>query len=682
MKTPTTVRRPHSGHAAGGSPRVDPDSKSVDHGAPSRVSSNVKKGMFLVLMITVWWFVASSGLLSTSTSIGSGSVTLRRPLGARKGHKDSLKEREQRATRFIGNAKEVGEGLCIFALPKAMIEPFKSRQMRALSSWAMLREHFPTTIVLIGDAEGIAEAAREYGAIHVNEKVKVDQNNIPMLEDVWNKGERQCKSDIVMYVNADIYIEPDELKHVVITASELPLPFVITGVRYNIPEDRFGLIDWKSYGQRFQDDAQDYFIFRKGTIRFPTGLTMFYSFDSYLTLYGSNNFAYSVDASDFIHAYHFNHPYVATSSEHLSHDMAAPERVANRDRVKQYFYPGKDPTTYELNSSVKIMSVYVDRNGEMQYRLPHPPGWPPLFGRASVPERISGTYNSVSAAWVPDDGPRVEPWMYEYEDSTSNVKEDVCIFTMPERMTPPFAEPQYIAIASLAQLRQYIPAKIILVGNAEGVGTVAREFGLYHFNKQVSVDEDGLPLMQDLFHDGEFLCEAKLMMYIKPDVSVKAYRLQHVIGLLHKMEKPFLVTGARHTVKGATFGVGMWEDKAVPVAGSSTKAADYFIYLRGTISFPAGMHMFYTWNQYIVGFAYKVFGPDRTIDATPYLVPYHFDHPFEPTWARGLSHDLHNWQRATNHNKAVESLEPSPLNVDIDKLGTKVTPEGLLAKLW
>lgn len=96
--------------------------------------------------------------------------------------------------------------ITLFAVPK----PFRGHigiiQRNAIRSWTLLDPR--PEIILLGDEEGIAEAAAELGVRHVPELAR-NEFGTPLLNDVFEKAGRLASSDLLAYVNADIILLED-----------------------------------------------------------------------------------------------------------------------------------------------------------------------------------------------------------------------------------------------------------------------------------------------------------------------------------------------------------------------------------------------------------------------------------------------------------------------------------------
>jgi hypothetical protein len=227
--------------------------------------------------------------------------------------------------------------LTIFAVPK----PFKGHvgliQRNALGSWVRLADE----VILFGDEEGIADAARELGARHLP-KVARNQFGTPLLDGVFSQAERLCATPWLVYANSDIILREDFQRAV----SLLPRrPCLLTGRRWNLditePID-FDQRDWsEALARRAQEEgvqdahtAIDYFAFRPGTLGeippFAVGRPFW---DNWLLFHARAAGLWLVDATPSVVVIHQNHDYGHVPNRVAGTRWKGPEGHANKRLV-------------------------------------------------------------------------------------------------------------------------------------------------------------------------------------------------------------------------------------------------------------------------------------------------------------------------------------------------------------
>ena len=98
--------------------------------------------------------------------------------------------------------------ITFFSTPK----PFRGHigiiQRNAIQSWKLV--HPDAEVILFGNEEGAAEAARDLGARHEPE---VDRNSLgtPLLSSLFDRAERFARHGRLCFLNADILLTGDFL---------------------------------------------------------------------------------------------------------------------------------------------------------------------------------------------------------------------------------------------------------------------------------------------------------------------------------------------------------------------------------------------------------------------------------------------------------------------------------------
>jgi hypothetical protein len=154
--------------------------------------------------------------------------------------------------------------ITLFAIPKAFTGEAAVIQRNAIASWTRLRPE--VEILLVGDDEGVAEAAAEAGARHV---AHVDRTALgtPHLSSAFALAREASSERLLAYVNADILL----LRDFVAAVRRIRFPsFLCAGRRWNVPIHE-SLDPGADYEQRLRalvvahgtldlPDAIDYFV--------------------------------------------------------------------------------------------------------------------------------------------------------------------------------------------------------------------------------------------------------------------------------------------------------------------------------------------------------------------------------------------------------------------------------------
>ena len=165
--------------------------------------------------------------------------------------------------------------ITIFTIPKPFIGLDDIHQRNAIQSWLAIRPE--CEVILCGNDQGVAEAAEEYGVVHIPD-IPVNEFGTPYLDAAFERAQQIAKNDLMCYVNADIIFPPNLVESI----SSIPFQkFLGVGRRFNLDVDC--LVDFqnressreffnlaKEKASEFIIWASDYFFFRKnGFIELP-----------------------------------------------------------------------------------------------------------------------------------------------------------------------------------------------------------------------------------------------------------------------------------------------------------------------------------------------------------------------------------------------------------------------------
>ena len=207
--------------------------------------------------------------------------------------------------------------LTIFSTPK----PFKGHigiiQRNAITSWTLL--HPRPEIILFGNDEGTAEAAKDIGVLHVSQIAR-NEFGTPLLNDFFQKAKQQASHQTLCYVNADIVLM-DDFPAALGRVSALPMKYLAVGRRWDLDVQgplNFGSTGWQGELQAWARKAGcqrpanwiDYFVFSKeftdGVPPFAVGRTCW---DNWLIWHARSIGLSVVDLSVEVTAVHQNHDY-------------------------------------------------------------------------------------------------------------------------------------------------------------------------------------------------------------------------------------------------------------------------------------------------------------------------------------------------------------------------------------
>ena len=206
--------------------------------------------------------------------------------------------------------------MTLFSIPKSFRGHTEIIQRNAIRSWTFLKPS--PEIILFGDDEGTAEAAKSFGVRHVP-KVARNEYGTPLVNDLFEQAQRVATNDLLCYVNADIILMSDFVKAVEQVAQR-KRRFLMVGRRLDVDvgepldfglqwEERFRVLVAKE-GHLHSSTGIDYFVFPRdlwGKIPpFAIGRT---AWDNWLLYRARASRAPVVDATQVVMAVHQNHDY-------------------------------------------------------------------------------------------------------------------------------------------------------------------------------------------------------------------------------------------------------------------------------------------------------------------------------------------------------------------------------------
>jgi hypothetical protein len=114
--------------------------------------------------------------------------------------------------------------LTLFSVPKPFRGEIGGIQRRSLESWTALED---VQVVLLGNEEGVAEAARDAGVRHVPGLERTEWRT-PRLDAAFREAERVASQPYRCFVHADVLLHPDLLASTSLVA-ETASAFLLVG---------------------------------------------------------------------------------------------------------------------------------------------------------------------------------------------------------------------------------------------------------------------------------------------------------------------------------------------------------------------------------------------------------------------------------------------------------------------
>ncbi|MEI8132694.1 MAG: glycosyltransferase family A protein [Leptolinea sp.] len=163
--------------------------------------------------------------------------------------------------------------ISIFTAPKPFTNPHIAIiQHNAIRSWQAIGAE----VILVGDDEGVAEAAQKLGVQHAPDVVR-NQSGTPRIDSIFDLGRKSSTGEILACINTDVILLPD-FNMAVERVQQTQKEFLIIGQRWDLDlrieldfsdgwENRLQQ-QMKTQGRRHPRGGSDYFIFPKTVFNF------------------------------------------------------------------------------------------------------------------------------------------------------------------------------------------------------------------------------------------------------------------------------------------------------------------------------------------------------------------------------------------------------------------------------
>ena len=155
--------------------------------------------------------------------------------------------------------------ITLFSAPKPFTDPhIATIQRNAIKSWTLLPD---VDVILLGEEEGLAEAAGEFGVILVPHVARSD-SGVPLISSMFQLARENSNSDLLCIINADMLLMPD---------------FFEAARRSRLQRDKFVLLSQRwdldvTEPIDFSDgweDRQSSIVNRQGSLHRPAGSDFF-----------------------------------------------------------------------------------------------------------------------------------------------------------------------------------------------------------------------------------------------------------------------------------------------------------------------------------------------------------------------------------------------------------------------
>jgi hypothetical protein len=155
--------------------------------------------------------------------------------------------------------------ITLFSAPKPFTDPrIAIIQRNAIKSWTLLPD---VDVILLGEEEGIAEAAKELDVKHI-QNVARSEGGTPLISSMFQLARENSESNLLCIINADMLLMPDFIE-VAKQAVKLKDKFVLLSQRWDL--DINEPIDFSEGWQ----DRQSSIVNRLGSLHRPAGSDFF-----------------------------------------------------------------------------------------------------------------------------------------------------------------------------------------------------------------------------------------------------------------------------------------------------------------------------------------------------------------------------------------------------------------------
>lgn len=124
--------------------------------------------------------------------------------------------------------------LTIFATPKRFEGRFERIQRNAVWSWRSLGDD--VEVILVGDDDGTADLCASWGLRHLPEVAR-SPRGVPLLDDLWRRGQEAASAPRCLFANADIVFTDDLLPALRAVDAQLTGPYLMVGQRWDVDLD-------------------------------------------------------------------------------------------------------------------------------------------------------------------------------------------------------------------------------------------------------------------------------------------------------------------------------------------------------------------------------------------------------------------------------------------------------------
>jgi hypothetical protein len=206
--------------------------------------------------------------------------------------------------------------LTIFSAPKPFLDPNIDRiQRNAIGSWQRLEN---VQVMLMGNEDGLADAAREAGALHIPD-VQTNDRGTPLISSMVQAAREQGDGELLCIINADMILMEDFVEAFTRMKS-LEAEFVLLSRRWDLGvQERLGFESgWqerllgqvRQSGRLHRPAGSDFFLFPRNCYSYvPDFAVGRAGWDNWMIYQARRQKWPVVDATPSLTIVHQNHDY-------------------------------------------------------------------------------------------------------------------------------------------------------------------------------------------------------------------------------------------------------------------------------------------------------------------------------------------------------------------------------------
>jgi hypothetical protein len=259
--------------------------------------------------------------------------------------------------------------LTIFTAPKPFTDPHISIiQKNAIRSWQNIGEN--VDVLLIGDEEGMSEAALDLGVRHLPD-VECNELGTPLVSSIFELARVNTPAPVLAYINADILVMSDFVEVANLVASQVK-DFLIIGQRWDL-DVRSDLDFGAGWEERLRKNVQtkgslhppagsDYFIYpRHLFVEMPQFAIGRAGWDNWAIYHGVNLGWSVIAATESIMIVHQSHDYAHLPGGQMHYDLEESRQNAALGGGLSNMYTVLEANSVIVNGKVQPVGLSLAR---------------------------------------------------------------------------------------------------------------------------------------------------------------------------------------------------------------------------------------------------------------------------------------------------------------------------------